>query len=215
MARPRKDEHTPDACQRLSDAFWDLLETHQLNEITVGLLSSTAGVNRGTFYYHFDDINDMIDKLLKKEMFKNNFLPNMIFNMMTGVEQNLEKLAQEFFGEYFVKMGLLFDRGGYALVSGKVKKIVFELWTVILLEEKQDMKLSTRMILEHSISGVLGMITFAMQQDDPKKVMMESEPFRISLADFLLGHIAQEENLTKEEVLSRILMTARFNLAAQ
>lgn len=44
----------------LSSAFRELLETKPISKITISDITDKAGVNRHTFYYHFNDINDML-----------------------------------------------------------------------------------------------------------------------------------------------------------
>ena len=47
MARPRKDQGDC-AEQRIKNAFWTLLEQHDLKDITVSMITSKANCNRGT-----------------------------------------------------------------------------------------------------------------------------------------------------------------------
>ncbi|GEO69314.1 TetR/AcrR family transcriptional regulator [Levilactobacillus acidifarinae] len=45
----------------LRDALEKLAQTHEYHEITVTKLTQTAGINRKTFYLHYDSIDDLID----------------------------------------------------------------------------------------------------------------------------------------------------------
>ena len=47
----------------IKQALFELLETHPLSKITVKGLCDLADVNRGTFYTHYTDINDLIGQL--------------------------------------------------------------------------------------------------------------------------------------------------------
>ncbi len=47
----------------LTDAFLSLLKTKSFNDITVKELCETADVNRGTFYLHYKDIYEMMERL--------------------------------------------------------------------------------------------------------------------------------------------------------
>lgn len=57
MARPRKDDGGPSACERLRSAFWTLLADEAQHDITVRALTSAAHVNHNTFYYHYDNVD--------------------------------------------------------------------------------------------------------------------------------------------------------------
>ena len=47
----------------LREKLFELLEEKPLEEITVKELSAAADVNRSTFYFYYDDINDMLEQI--------------------------------------------------------------------------------------------------------------------------------------------------------
>ena len=49
-------------------AFWQLLEEKPYNKITVKNIVERCDINRNTFYYHFQDIPDLLYKSLKKDI---------------------------------------------------------------------------------------------------------------------------------------------------
>ena len=51
----------------LAEALCQLLETKTLEKITVKDIVARCGVNRQTFYYHFQDIYDLLDKWLDRK----------------------------------------------------------------------------------------------------------------------------------------------------
>lgn len=54
--------------QALADAFAALAEKTPVDKITVGHLAETCGLNRQTFYYHFQDMFDLVEWLLEKQL---------------------------------------------------------------------------------------------------------------------------------------------------
>lgn len=48
-------------------AFMQLLEQRPFNEITVKLIVETCGINRKTFYNHYRDIPDLMEKIITDE----------------------------------------------------------------------------------------------------------------------------------------------------
>ena len=64
MARPKVLPNQKNAYERLSDAFWTTLEVYPLEQISVTSISKMAKVNHNTFYYYFDNAEDMARKLL-------------------------------------------------------------------------------------------------------------------------------------------------------
>ncbi|MBO7702321.1 MAG: TetR/AcrR family transcriptional regulator [Eggerthellaceae bacterium] len=62
MPRPRKDDPQSAATAKIEAAFWRLLEEVGYSEITVRRVSQAAGTNRNSFYYHYEDLEDLARK---------------------------------------------------------------------------------------------------------------------------------------------------------
>lgn len=48
--------------KEIQSAFWQLLEGRPFGKITVKAVVARCGVNRNTFYYHFQDLHDLLRK---------------------------------------------------------------------------------------------------------------------------------------------------------
>ncbi|MEI3232369.1 MAG: hypothetical protein V8S24_14735 [Gordonibacter pamelaeae] len=68
MVRPKYEAGQRAACERLEDAFWELLERHPVSEITVGMLCARAGCNRGTFYCASSGIEDLAERVAAENL---------------------------------------------------------------------------------------------------------------------------------------------------
>ena len=53
-----------DRKKMIMDAFWELLEEHPYNKISVRMIVERCGVNRNTFYYYFQDIPALVEEIL-------------------------------------------------------------------------------------------------------------------------------------------------------
>ncbi|MDD6043030.1 MAG: TetR/AcrR family transcriptional regulator [Eubacteriaceae bacterium] len=51
----------------IKETFISLLEERPLNEITVKNIVEKCGVNRNTFYYHFQDISSLLDEVIRED----------------------------------------------------------------------------------------------------------------------------------------------------
>lgn len=49
------------------NSFWKLLEEKPYNKITVKNIVEQCQLNRNTFYYHFRDIPDLLERIIKKD----------------------------------------------------------------------------------------------------------------------------------------------------
>jgi AcrR family transcriptional regulator len=72
--------------EKIERAFVELLQTQELNNITVSDLIKMTGLNRSTFYANYIDIFDLADKLREKleKDFSNLFADYDYFNERTG-----------------------------------------------------------------------------------------------------------------------------------
>ena len=52
--------------EKIETAFLTLILKHRYEDITISQVCKQAGVNRSTFYCHYDDINDLIIKIESK-----------------------------------------------------------------------------------------------------------------------------------------------------
>ncbi|MDO4867510.1 MAG: TetR/AcrR family transcriptional regulator C-terminal domain-containing protein [Clostridia bacterium] len=51
----------------IMESFMKLLDERPLNKISVKDIVEACGINRNTFYYHFSDIPDLVDAIVKDE----------------------------------------------------------------------------------------------------------------------------------------------------
>jgi AcrR family transcriptional regulator len=52
--------------QLIKDAFIDLLQEMEINKITVNRIAERATINRVTFYLHYHDIQDLMEKMAQE-----------------------------------------------------------------------------------------------------------------------------------------------------
>ncbi len=51
----------------IKDTFLELLEKRPLSKITVKDIVNECGINRNSFYYHYDDLPALIEEIIKEE----------------------------------------------------------------------------------------------------------------------------------------------------
>ena len=208
MARPRKSER--DAADiRLANAFWDLLERHRLADITVGMVAEQAELNRGTFYYHFKSMDDLVDRVIEDEILGNGSVMQNVFGLIAGssIIDGFEALINRKTG----KFALLINQGGIDLFSAKIKHLVFATWKAILCDDGEDLTPGTRLIIEYSTSGIIGIIAHGAQhgtENVPPEFFLS---FVKNNSDFLVGQIGIAQGIPRDAVLDRINATLRVS----
>lgn len=201
MARPRREAGIPEGRERLIAAFWSLLKTRELASITVGALSEEAGCNRGTFYYHFDSLDALIQAAIEAEILtERTFSHSVLETMISDEGDSANSTWKE---HHFDHIELLIKRGGLELANAATKSVVIALWTNALHPEGGELSPQTRYILEYSMSGVLGMITFA-HSDDSQMMRYFPTDFARRVARFILTEISAVEGISVEEIAHRL-----------
>lgn len=52
----------------IKETFWKLLNQRPLNEITVKDIVEDCGINRNSFYYHFEDLPALVDEIIGEQV---------------------------------------------------------------------------------------------------------------------------------------------------
>ncbi|AKG72857.1 TetR/AcrR family transcriptional regulator [Salinicoccus halodurans] len=71
MAEERLDPRVMRTRKLIMDAFISLSEEKEFKNITVKDITEKALINRATFYYHFEDIYDLLEKALSEVLMVN------------------------------------------------------------------------------------------------------------------------------------------------
>lgn len=202
MARPRRDSNAPSAREALIDAFWGLLEKNQLHEISVGMVATAAGYNRGTFYYHFPDKDALVAAVVENELHD---VPRYVFILATGLDEaQYEEILSS---KHLEHLALFMEHGGRNIVEHKVKDYLVNMWTALLSPEGRELTAKTRLILEYMSSGMLGMLSYAAAAsiNVPGEVRLPVENIK-EYAALALTHICEAQEVSRDEVVTRLQM---------
>jgi AcrR family transcriptional regulator len=213
MARPRKDQEQPDAKQRILDAFWELLEDNALQSITVAAISKKAHCNRGTFYYHFNDMDDLLNCAIESTLFEKKGVPYYIFGLVSGTNEDIARaiLAEGRMNRFAL---IVKKCGGTDIVEKKAKKIMVDMWQTVLCPGSGELPSETRCILEYAIGGMFGLVSYRIMEDPDVESLDAVSKFIAEAAKFTLNQVAHSIGAPIEEVLARLQMfnqMIRFN----
>lgn len=208
MGRPKKDPEAQDARQRIVEAFWKLLEDRRLSELTVGVICAEATCNRGSFYYHFDDLDSLVFSAIENELMDGGGLPNEMFNLVTGADDGVFSRIVE--GRRMERLSLMMERGGMDRVEAMAKKTMLGIWRTVLCPDGSDLLPETRFVIEYAVSGMLGVLSFKSRQDAAGIETPVPERFMSEVASFMLSQIGEAQGVPQDEMLLRFKMLSRF-----
>ena len=129
----RNEEISYNTKKALSQALKDLMEKKSLNKITISEITRISNYNRKTFYYHFDDIDDLLlwtledEAMLKLRDFdnKNDYKEAIIF-AMNYIESNQIVLNCAFNSVGRESLRKLFLKDFYQISEGILNKFLAE-----------------------------------------------------------------------------------------
>ena len=213
MGRPRKNAGTPDARQRIIDAFWKLLEGHRLKEITVGMIVREASCNRGTFYYHFSDLDELVFDAVEDELLGDSGVSKVVFDMVSGLNDNV--MASVLSGRRMERFSLLIRQGGRDVVERSVKTVIVDMWSAVLCPDGEELNQTTTLLIEYASSGILGVISHV------NDIRARGESVEVDLDDIsrisnlTLELVAKSQGLTMDDMSMRLKILNQFNRVSQ
>lgn len=144
--------------QELSSALKKLMETKLINRITVRELVEACGVNRKTFYYHFEDIYALLKWTLEQEALSHfdqydlvNENTSAVEFMMDYISENLSMLQNIVRSIGRSELGRFFFKDIYQ----PVYKLVCEVEKLRGLHVDEGYKAFLSKFLTEAIAGVL------------------------------------------------------------
>lgn len=152
--------------QEFITAFWKLYERKPIEKISISQLCQTAGYNRATFYNHFENIYDLLNKSVKSLL-----IP--VKNSVPSAQHLYALLQQNLIGEILFAcfrqqnkyIELLFKRRDYYVLGKQVKKeFLAHIFQKTGGEPENPENLeSIEILLEYQIAAVLGVINYWYQ----------------------------------------------------
>lgn len=173
--------------QLIRDAFVELLQEMDIEKLSVNRIAERATINRVTFYLHYRDIPDMMDKMAE-EMIGDikEILSKSIANQNAGTDDDvtllvdlLEHIASQ---ERFYKVVLASRRT--PIFTERLLKLLSELTTVIVERKGTESYLAKAGIQKeiaiwYSSSALIGVIVRWLRNDMPYTPRYLAEQFSL------------------------------------
>lgn len=165
MARPKKNNGEKPGKERIKDAFWELYQKKTLDNIGVKEIAALAGCNRTTFYYHYGNIEAILDEIENEVILTGG--PQLLVNIRR-TDGNFQKLmiyAKDNEEKIYKICHLLSSKGDPAFAR-KMKNAMLEEWRKALNLKEKNIPKETKIILEYFMGGSLSLL--GSLRDDPE-----------------------------------------------
>lgn len=184
---------------RLADALWGCLETRRLTEVSVGDVIEAAGVSRGSFYYHFSDLDDLVAWALAQELFNSDRAGHSFLVLAAQRERPEETPAVS---RSLARVGLLLDRGGMSSVFEVTLDAMLRLWKDALCEGGEELPDEVVAQLVYAVGGTVGMLSRAGASTEAKRRM--SIAFVHERHLWLVARVAEVLGVGPRELAARL-----------
>lgn len=172
MPRPRLDCDTPSAIQRMIDTFWQLLSERDYRSITVTDIVRRANVNRNSFYYHFNKLDELAYRAIHDEVGRSPLL-------QSGGAGNVPDLQhwRRHVGELISTDEERKRTGRLTMIVGPHTDPVLysafhdnerEALLLVLGLTPEDVDSRTDLMLDFIIGGILGMLNRWLQMNEDR-----------------------------------------------
>lgn len=172
MPRHRLDCDTPSAIQRMIDTFWQLLSERDYRSITVTDIVRRANVNRNSFYYHFNKLDELAYRAIHDEVSRSPLL-------QSGGAGNVPDLQhwRRHVGELISTDEERKRTGRLTMIVGPHTDPVLysafhdnerEALLLVLGLTPEDVDSRTDLMLDFIIGGILGMLNRWLQMNEDR-----------------------------------------------
>lgn len=177
MARPKANQPGPSAKERLEQAFWDSLHERPYDALTVSGISKRAKVNHNTFYYYYENIDDMAEQAFKNDLQDDAlFFILLIFNQADKAQVenfndifdnpiireriqktiNVEDIWQDVLSKRFSKIYAFLTNGSTYLID-LFKSSIIQLWSNYFHIDVKQLDEISALQIEFLLNGAIGM----------------------------------------------------------
>ena len=197
MARPRKDQDGPSAQERIESACWELMEDPAC-KINVSTICKRAKVNHNTFYYHYENIDDMADQLFAHNV--STEVTRAVLMVLVDRNQAIEYAAT--IHDIDMRLSHMCLMARSALTSGRLRMHIIDMWLYLLGVEKAQLTTEEQVSLDFISHGVIGLLSIYEQHQ-----IFEIAPsfFNTPIADGVVGTMKQiaAKSSTKDKDAAR------------
>lgn len=169
----------------LKEAFVELLQEIDIDKITVNRLAERATINRVTFYLHYRDIPDMMDKMAEEMIEDITHVFNIQSNDGNEIENLLKYIAEnkEFYKTTLATKVVPIFRDKLSLFISE--RIALRLEKIVDSSPVVKAGITKDIIIWYNSSALIGVIISWLQQDLPYTPSFLAKQFTMLQNNFM------------------------------
>jgi AcrR family transcriptional regulator len=158
MARPKYERDEQTARDRIVEAFWRMVEDGPYDKVSVRGLVRESGVNKNTFYYHFEGIDD-----LARQATRDALEPELLLEMLSMMQGGAmpARIQSPGFAKRLERVRAIARAKGTPELQDKLKQAIADVWSTALGFVPADLGESQRIALEFALGGIISVLAHA------------------------------------------------------
>lgn len=159
MARPKYKVGDTTVDTRLEEAFWRLIDRFPIKEITVNMIVAEAQCTRGSFYYHFSDMDSLIESVIEHNLPTQ--IPYVLISLVLTDTIDTTALSDDpQFVRKVDRICLLVGPHGSIEAMERIRKAIRGAWLSALELDESTLTHESRVLFEFLINGILGVLAY-------------------------------------------------------
>jgi AcrR family transcriptional regulator len=175
--------------QLIMNTFLSLLNEKEFEKITVNDIAGRANINRGTFYLHYTDKFDLLDKCIEI------YVEQLLNHCDNSNETNLSASAFQRLFEYLEKdfeiYSLLLNNGGAGFFRDRLYAAMTQMATDVINIQPENNVFSNRITGHFLASGLIGTLEWWIGNSMPCSIQEITEQLMFLLKPYA-NHIAPQ-----------------------
>ena len=153
------------ATARIEAAYWRLLEEVGYSEITVRRVSQVAGTNRNSFYYHYENLEDLVRKsFLSNAEDARHLISSLVVGFQHGGPQPMLPSNS---AVVHARRVMLCARSESPFLRGMVGELLRDTWLNELGIDRKLLSVEDRVQVEFIFAGLVAVLGSAMAAESP------------------------------------------------
>ena len=186
----------------MCEAFWSLIEARSYPEMSVGMLVSEAGCNRGTFYYHYDSLDALATELVTREMMAEGSLPFFLCEVLSGGQ--LADEERSMLRPHVRRLSLMTTHGGMGIVVPVMRDMLTGVWEQVFDLSYEQLSLDARIAIEYCGAGMIGLLANSSLTEEAWYGDTRNTSFTRKNFEFLVSCIGEAQGFAAEELCLRL-----------
>lgn len=184
------------------------MEAEPAVEISVGAVTRAAGCNRGTFYYHFKDIEGLRRAAVSQMLLDDGAMTDDVWRaVLMGDIDTL--FANDGVG-WLHRLVLALESGMAPLVNSVARKTVMDRWAQAVCPDGGELASDARFAIQFMVSGVMSLMVAVGYSNEGMAPMPRIElgpcarAYLARVASATVDTVAKAQGIGRDDLIARL-----------